>query len=88
MNENNTFNPLAWASMVPASTSENTNVQSVNNAGMSTADNELQKVRAVCKELLARAANIADDENDYFHLLEAMADLGDDGKELCRSLCQ
>ena len=88
MNENNTFNPLAWASMVPASSSENTNVQSVNNAGMSTADNELQKVRAVCKELLARAANIADDENDYFHLLEAMADLGDDGKELCRSLCQ
>ena len=88
MNENNTFNPLAWASMVPASTSENTNAQSVNNAGMSTADNELQKVRAVCKELLARAANIADDENDYFHLLEAMADLGDDGKELCRSLCQ
>ena len=88
MNENNTFNPLAWASMVPASTSENTNAQSVNNAGMSTADNELQKVRAVCEELLARAANIADDENDYFHLLEAMADLGDDGKELCRSLCQ
>ena len=88
MNENNTFNPLAWASMMPASSSENTNVQSVNNAGMSTADNELQKVRAVCKELLARAANIADDENDYFHLLEAMADLGDDGKELCRSLCQ
>lgn len=88
MDENNTFNPLAWASMVPASTSENTNAQSVNNAGMSTADNELQKVRAVCKELLARAANIADDENDYFHLLEAMADLGDDGKELCRSLCQ
>lgn len=88
MNENNTFNPLAWASMVPASTSENTNAQSVNNAGMSTADNELQKVRAVCKELLTRAANIADDENDYFHLLEAMADLGDDGKELCRSLCQ
>lgn len=88
MNENKTFNPLAWASMVPASTSENTNAQSVNNAGMSTADNELEKVRAVCEELLARAANIADDENDYFHLLEAMADLGDDGKELCRSLCQ
>ena len=88
MNERNAFNPLAWASMMPASSSENTNVQSVNNAGMSTADNELQKVRAVCKELLARAANIADDENDYFHLLEAMADLGDDGKELCRILCQ
>ena len=88
MNENNTFNPLAWASMMPASSSENTNVQSDHNAGMSTADNELQKVRAVCKELLARAANIADDENDYFHLLEAMADLGDDGKELCRILCQ
>ena len=51
-------------------------------------DNEVEKVRAVCDELLQQGANIAESENDYYRLIEAMVDLGEAGKEMCRQLCQ
>lgn len=49
---------------------------------------ELARVRAVTEELLQQGANIADDEGDYYRLIQAMQDLGEEAKEWCRQLCQ
>ena len=91
MEEKKFFDPSQWLN----STSDNVQpanmaapVMNPTNSMPSAIDNELEKARAVCSELLQRGANIADDEGDYFRLIESMVDLGNAGKELCRQLCQ
>ncbi len=97
MNNNTSFDPTQWVNNetkqqgtpVPAA-SGLPQAGQVSNPypADAPADVELQKARAVTEQLIAMGANIAESEDDYFHLLQAMADLGDAGKELCRSLCQ
>ena len=92
MDNKKVFDPSLWVN--PANNHEqpaNTPAAPVSNcvSGSGNSDgNELAKAQTVCDELLRHGANIADDEGDYFRLIEAMADLGDDGKEMCRQLCR
>ena len=86
------FDPSQW--VTPANNNEqptNTPAAPVSNCVSSTGNSdgdELAKAQTVCDELLRHGANIADDEGDYFRLIEAMVDLGDGGKEMCRQLCR
>lgn len=95
METNKTFDPNEWVNPVNENEQQKSMAAPVSNTLATNAanplyigDNELQKARAVCDELLRIGANIAESEDDYYRLLQAMADLGEDGKELCRQLCQ
>ena len=91
MDVKKTFDPNEWVNPASDNVLPTTTAAPVNNPRGSmytVTDNELEKARAVCNDLLQRGANIADDEGDYYRLIEAMADLGENGKELCRQLCQ
>lgn len=86
-----TFDPMQWVNPASDNVQPTTTVAPVNTpigCMPTSTDNELEKARAVCNDLLQRGSNIADDEGDYFRLIEAMVDLGEAGKELCRQLCQ
>lgn len=89
--EKKNFDPTQWVNAGSESELPKKTAASVSNPAsdsLALADNELEKARAVCNELLQHGANIAESQDDYYRLIEAMVDLGDDGKELCRQLCQ
>ena len=95
METNKSFDPNEWVNPVNENEQQKSMAAPVSNTLATNApnslhfgDNEFQKARAVCDELLRIGANIAESEDDYYRLLQAMADLGEDGKELCRQLCQ
>lgn len=89
MENNSVFDPLAWAAQNNANSEPQPVSAPVENPLTSTPpEGELVRALAVVEELLRMGANIADDETDYYRLIEAMQDLGEDGKEPCRQLCQ
>lgn len=77
--DNNSFDPMAWASASEAPKAEHVNYQQ---------NSELEKAKATTDELLRIGANIAESYDDYLHLGFALADgLGADGRELYHQLC-
>lgn len=94
MNNNNVFDPLAWASQ-----DNNANRETKNEAPTVSApvanptaslplNGELAKAQAVCDELIQRGANIAESYEDYLKLGFALADgLGADGHDIYQTLC-
>ena len=94
MNNNNVFDPLAWASQ-----DNNANRETKNEAPTVSApvanptaslplNGELAKAQAVCDELIQRGANIAESYDDYLKLGFALADgLGADGHDIYHTLC-
>ena len=77
--DNNSFDPMAWASASEASKAEHVNYQQ---------NSELEKAKATTDELLRIGANIAESYDDYLNLGFALADgLGADGRELYHQLC-
>jgi hypothetical protein len=87
MEKNPVFDPLAWAAQNNAK-SEPMSAPVENPVASTPPEGELAKAVAVVEKLLLMGANIADDEADYYRLIEAMQDLGEEGKEPCRQLCQ
>ena len=89
--EKKNFDPTQWVNHVSENEQPKRTAAQVTNPAINNpvdADNELEKARAVCNELLQHGANIAESEDDYYHLIEAMVDLGEAGKNLCQQLCQ
>lgn len=81
MDNNNTFDPMAWAAATNNNDHKPASVQ--NNL-----DGESAKARAVCDELIRLGANIADSYDDYLQLGFALADgLGADGRDIFHQLC-
>lgn len=77
--DNNSFDPMAWASASEAPKAEHVNYQQ---------NSELEKAKATTDELVRIGANIAESYDDYLHLGFALADgLGADGRELYHQLC-
>ena len=96
MNAFNSFDPLAWASGVPANDDNNNIVPA---APAKTAASEspssscmpattLQEAQAVADELVRIGANIAESYDDYLRLGFALAEgLGPDGHDIYHRLC-
>lgn len=95
MNQNITFDPLAWANNNANNVSDNEDgkVQAPQVAneqanGGSTLDVELAKARATADELLRMGANIAESYDDYLQLGFALANgLGEQGRDIYHELC-
>ena len=94
MEQNMTFDPLAWASQENNANRETKNeaptesAPVVNPAVCVPPDGELAKAQAVCDELIQRGANIAESYEDYLKLGFALADgLGADGHDIYHTLC-
>ena len=93
MEQNMTFDPLAWASQ-----ENNANLETKNETLTKSSpvvnptvsvppDGELAKAQAVCDELIQRGANIAESYEDYLKLGFALADgLGADGHDIYHAL--
>ena len=94
MNNNNVFDPLAWASQDNNANRETKyeapteSAPVVNPTASVPPDGELAKAQAVCDELIQRGANIAESYEDYLKLGFALADgLGADGHDIYHTLC-
>lgn len=94
MDQKKTFDPNEWGNIENENEQKQTAIAPVvidtssGTGGLHLEASELDKANAVTEALLGMGANIAEDEDDYYRLLQAMAKLGEDGKELCRSLCK
>lgn len=94
MNNNNVFDPLAWASQDNNANRETKNEAPTVSAPVASPtaslplNGELAKAQAVCDELIQRGANIAESYEDYLKLGFALADgLGADGHDIYQTLC-
>lgn len=94
MDNNNNFDPMAWASANEAPkaniVTEQPKSAPVSNTLPAVPDNgnELDKAKATVDELLRMGANIAESYDDYLTLGFALADgLGTDGRDLYHQLC-
>lgn len=97
-NMTTTFDPTAWVNhvtkqegtQVPTACGQPQEAGQVTNPQPTTAGfpSDLQKVRAVCDELLRMGANIAESYDDYLKLGFALADgLGTEGRDIYHALC-
>ena len=87
--EKSKFDPMAWVNKENADNSQSraedrTNIPTAE----SYRDDELGKAQAVCDELMARGANIAESYDDYLRLGFSLAEgLGSDGHDIYHALC-
>ena len=83
------FDPMAWVNKENA---DNSQSRAEDRTYIPTAesyrDDELGKAQAVCDELMARGANIAESYDDYLRLGFSLAEgLGSDGHDIYHALC-
>ena len=83
------FDPLAWVKKEDANSSQSrAEDRAYSPMAESYGDDELGKAQAVCDELMARGANIAESYDDYLRLGFALAQgLGSDGHDIYHALC-
>ena len=83
------FDPLAWVNKEDANSSQSrAEDRAYSPMAESYGDDELGKAQAVCDELMARGANIAESYDDYLRLGFALAQgLGSDGHDIYHALC-
>ena len=88
MDNNNVFDPLAWANIDTVNDSPKSDCHVTNApAACGTPSDDHEKIMAVGQELLAMGANIADSYSDWLRLGFALADgLGEEGRELYHQL--
>jgi len=88
MDNNTTFDPMAWAeaseSLKALMTNDQMNAGHVNNPQpvVPNSGNELDKVKATVDELIRLGANIADSYNDWWNCGCALAELGPEAHDL------
>ena len=83
------FDPTAWLDVENESNQVKVETTNTIKARPSTENvDELAKAEAVCKELIAQGANIAESYEDYLKLGFALAQgLGNDGRDIYHQLC-
>ena len=88
MDNNNVFDPLAWANIDTVNDSPKSDCHVTNApAACGTPSDDHEKIMAVGQELLAMGANIAESYSDWLRLGFALADgLGEEGRELYHQL--
>jgi formate dehydrogenase assembly factor FdhD len=88
-NSKTLFDPAAWVNVENESNQKKVEVTNTVKVRPSTETvDELAKAEAVCKELIAKGANIAESYEDYLKLGFALAQgLVSDGRDIYHQLC-
>ena len=88
-NSKTLFDPTAWLDVENESNQVKVETTNTIKARPSTENvDELAKAEAVCKEMIAQGANIAESYEDYLKLGFALAQgLGNDGRDIYHQLC-